>query len=223
MPAEPAWSFSETTRRLVGTSLAIESEREFNLPNSGDPAADMRTPEQVEFRQRGCAMEVQFPGVPSDEIVAEAGGIGDARFGMEPDEALAILTGYFGGPNHDTGWLEDGCDGADERRVSWQGLTAIFSDREGPYNGDGTRRFDGWSVLAGEDRPSSIRFPWGITPELSLAELTAVGAVINSVYPAWTLQRFGLTGHTRGGIGEERDMDAPSIWIGTGSGGFIDC
>jgi peptidoglycan hydrolase-like protein with peptidoglycan-binding domain len=73
---------------------------------------------------------------PARLLVLDAGGLGEARLGDDPDSVLAYLTRKFGSPTTDDGWQSttDGSFGAcgtpEIRAVNWPSLAVFFA----PYD-----------------------------------------------------------------------------------------
>jgi len=72
-------------------------------------------------------------------------GIGDVRFGTDPEAAIGVISGVLGAPTNDTGWVDAAsrvCPGNEVRFVSWGDLTMQFSD-DTPVS-PGRRHFFAW-------------------------------------------------------------------------------
>ncbi len=118
---------------------------------------------------------------PADAAPAlTADGIGDARFGMDPDEVVAALSAIFGAPDSDSGWVDPfsqfgTCPGTEVRGVVWGDLTLLFGDSSWNRD-DGVRHFFAYHYgppAADELRPPGLVTDRGIGVGSSIAELRA--------------------------------------------------
>lgn len=105
-------------------------------------------------------------------------GVGIARFGDSPDEALEAVTGLLGPADEDSGWIPSIsdfgiCPGTEVRVVRWAGLRFFFSD--GPTNfADDTRHFFYYSQSPVADTDAlDLRTPDGIGLGSTVAQLRA--------------------------------------------------
>ena len=85
--------------------------------------------------------------VPGLELVLRSDGIGDARFGVEPDGVIGYVKAILGAPDRDTGWIDSfsefgSCPGTEVRAVEWANLRLLFGDQS-DFN-TGRRHFYGW-------------------------------------------------------------------------------
>ncbi|MEY4224226.1 MAG: hypothetical protein RIS33_1160 [Actinomycetota bacterium] len=85
--------------------------------------------------------------VPGLELVLRSDGIGDARFGVEPDGVIGYVKAILGAPDRDTGWTDSfsefgTCPGTEVRAVEWANLRLLFGD-ESDFN-SGRRHFYAW-------------------------------------------------------------------------------
>ncbi len=79
-------------------------------------------------------------------LVLRNDGIGDARFGTDPDEVIAYISGVVGAPVQDSGWVDAisrTCRGTEVRFVTWGDLTLAFGDDSDVSSG--RRHFVSWS------------------------------------------------------------------------------
>lgn len=84
---------------------------------------------------------------PGLELVLRSDGIGDARFGVEPDGVIGYVKAILGAPDRDTGWIDSfsefgSCPGNEVRAVEWANLRLFFGDQS-DFN-SGRRHFYGW-------------------------------------------------------------------------------
>jgi len=85
--------------------------------------------------------------VPGLELVLRSDGIGDARFGVEPDGVIGYVKAILGAPDRDTGWIDafsefGSCPGTEVRAVEWANLRLLFGDQS-EFN-TARRHFYGW-------------------------------------------------------------------------------
>ena len=123
---------------------------------------------------------------PGAELVLRANGIGDAAFGVDPDGAVAYVSGIIGPPTVDTGWVDPlsvgACPGTEFRQVYWGDLLLQFSDQSSVTSG--RRHF--FSYVYGPSfgpkiTPAGLKTDAGIGVGSTVADLqgTYPGVVIN--------------------------------------------
>jgi hypothetical protein len=146
--------------------------------------------------------------------------VANTTFGTLFDPALSGLTHLFGNPDSATGWYADACDGHQWYRATWDGFTAIFTDRDGP------KQFDGWAVDDLSDLPSPwLYFAGGIRPSWTWEDFAAMGAGFDPSYGAfWYDHDLGYNN----GRFVHPPSDPPAAGaevksFGTGTGGFVSC
>ncbi len=139
---------------------------------------------QVVPTTAGIVVKPYVPTVPTSDVAATTtlpaplakllplgeGGIGPARFGDSPDDAVAAVSRWLKDPDEDTGWL-----GAETpygtcpqatlvRMVRWGWLLLIMADTS-PY-GAGREHFAGWVYDYGLDEfaiyPDGLVFSTGV-------------------------------------------------------------
>ncbi|HEX9978222.1 MAG TPA: peptidoglycan-binding domain-containing protein [Acidimicrobiia bacterium] len=146
-------------------------------------------------------------------------GVANTSFGTLFDPALSGLTHLFGNPDSATGWYADACDGHQWYRATWDGFTAIFTDRDGP------KQFDGWAVDDLSDLPSRLYFAGGIRPSWTWEDFAAMGAGFDPSYGAfWYDHDLGYNnGRFVHPPSDPPAADAEVKGFGTGTGGFVSC
>lgn len=118
--------------------------------------------------------------VPGLELVLRSDGIGDARFGVEPDGVIGYVTAILGAPDRDTGWIESlsefgSCPGTEVRAVEWANLRLLFGDQS-DFN-TGRRHFYGWQYgppIDSEIGPLGPATDGGITVGSTVREIVRV-------------------------------------------------
>jgi hypothetical protein len=80
------------------------------------------------------------------EVFLTPQGIGEVRFGTDPDTTIAQLTELFGDPDEDSDWVDSfsvfgTCPGTEVRVVRWQSLQAFFTDGATEWSPEGIRHF----------------------------------------------------------------------------------
>lgn len=155
----------------------------------------------------------------SDIIMASPSGVGDVLFGTDDNDAYAALVGILGTPDTTTGWYVDACDGHDWFKGTWDGFTAIFTDR------DGFRQFDGWHVDDITNVPDWLYFAYGIGPGTDWDYLQTIGAVWNPGYGGfWANNDIGYNnGRFFPGFSDPPAGDDQVKSFGTGTGAFVSC
>lgn len=69
--------------------------------------------------------------LPGATLPLRFDGVGDVRFGTEPDGVITYISGVLGAPTADSGWVGAtaiGCDGKLARQVFWNDLRLTFGD-----------------------------------------------------------------------------------------------
>jgi hypothetical protein len=106
-------------------------------------------------------------------------GVGDAIFGVEPEEVIEYIRSIAGPPASDSGWADPFsafgvCPGTEVRGVVFGDLLVLFSDESSVASG--RRHFFAYAYgppLGFEARPAAMRTPEGITIGSTVAELRA--------------------------------------------------
>lgn len=155
----------------------------------------------------------------ADLILVSKDGISGVLFGTPADAANNALFALFGPADASTGWYMDACDGYDWLQISWDGFTAIFTDREG------FRQLDGWEVTDLGDLPSGLLIAGGINSSWTWSDFDAAGAGFNPGYGGF----FSMTDLS---YNNGRFVNPPSnppaggaaiSGFGTGTGAFVSC
>jgi hypothetical protein len=155
----------------------------------------------------------------SSLLLASKDGIGTTVFGTPAEAGYAALFNIFGPPDDNTGWFQDGCDGHDWLKATWQGFTAIFTDR------DGFRQLDGWEVVDLANLPDEIRIAGGIRPTWTWSDFQAAGAIFDPTYGAF-FRMPDLEYNDGRFVNPPTDPPAGGAAIsefGTGTGAFVSC
>ena len=81
-------------------------------------------------------------------LVLRDDGLGDARFGAEPESVISYVTSIIGRPTADSGWADPfqfgTCPGSEVRTVAWGDLTLYFGDES--VVAEGRRHFFTWTL-----------------------------------------------------------------------------
>lgn len=119
--------------------------------------------------------------LPGSRLPLRFDGVGDARFGTEPDAVISVISAVLGTPTADSGWVGAhaiGCDGDQAREVFWNDLRLTFGDTSNVSTG--RRHFFAWRY----GPPGGTQLdPSGMTTLLGLT----VGSSVDDVqtkYPA---------------------------------------
>jgi hypothetical protein len=115
----------------------------------------------------------------SAELVMRQDGLGDAAFGVNPEEVIDYISSIAGAPTSDSGWADPFsafgvCPGTEVRGVTWGDLLVLFSDESTVATG--RRHFFSYSYgppFTDTPRPAAMRTPEGITVGSTVAELRA--------------------------------------------------
>ena len=146
---------------------------------------------------------------------------GAIRFGDASLPAWLNLIEVLGTPV-DTGWYTDGCDGAQWYKSTWNGFTAIFTDRDAP----GSPVFDGWEVTNLATVPSNLYFRGGIRPSWRWSNFGGAGATLDYYGDAfWRMDAHGYSdGRWVIDPGTGTPVSSAEVRsFGTGTGAFISC
>lgn len=111
-------------------------------------------------------------------------GVGDARFGTEPDDVLAYISDRLGDPTADSGWLpanQMGCQGTESRVVFWNDLRVTFGDESNVSTG--RRHFFAWRL--GPPAGTALN-PAGMKTLLGLS----VGSTVEQIQAAYPAAQF---------------------------------
>jgi hypothetical protein len=153
-------------------------------------------------------------------VLASKDGIGPVEFGTAAETAVPALNALLGSPDYTIGWQVGPCGTWEWYKVTWGGITAIFTEQEGP------RRFDGWEVTDLAAVPPGIYFAGGIAPSWTWSNFDAMGAGYDSGYQWW--YHTGL-GYGLGTFVIQPPSDPPAAnakvqGFGTGTGAILyDC
>ena len=199
---------------------------------AGEGAYDEETEEAVRLFQRDYRLEVDGKAGPrtvgliddvasgrSDIVMASQEGVGEVLFGTAADTARPALNAIFGAPDHSTGWFSSACAGDDWLEISWDGFTAIFTDR------NGSRQFDGWEVNDLQDLPSWLYFAGGIRPSWRWSDFEDMGAGFSPEYGAfWYDHDLGYNnGRFVNPPSDPPAAGARILSFGTGTGAYVSC
>ncbi|MBU3690295.1 MAG: hypothetical protein B7C54_10975 [Acidimicrobiales bacterium mtb01] len=118
--------------------------------------------------------------VPGLELILRSDGIGDARFGVEPNGVVEYVKAILGAPDRDTGWIDSlsefgSCPGTEVRAVEWANLRLLFGD-ESNFN-SGRRHFYGWQYgppIDSEIAPLGPATDGGITVGSTVRDIVKV-------------------------------------------------
>jgi hypothetical protein len=198
----------------------------------GEGTYDEETEEAVRLFQRDYRLEVDGKAGPqtrslleevysgeSDIVLASQDGVGEVLFGTAAADARTALIAVFGAPDNSTGWFSSACSGDDWLEISWDGFTAIFTNR------NGARQFDGWEVTDLSDLPSWLYFAGGIRPSWRWSDFADMGAGFDPTYGAfWYHHDLGYNNGRF--VNPPSDPPAANARIrsfGTGTGAFVSC
>jgi hypothetical protein len=121
----------------------------------------------------------------------------------------------------DTGWYTDACDGNQWFKSTWNGFSAIFTDRSG------SAEFDGWEVTDLATVPSGLYFVGGLRPGSTWQYVHGLGATWDPGYGVFNLTaQFGYPNGrfvTAPPSGADPSDGAVVQHFGTGTGGFVSC
>jgi hypothetical protein len=127
-------------------------------------------------------------------------GVGDARFGSDPEDVIAYLTSQLGPPNADSTWVpadQIGCKGDEARVVFFSDLRLSFGDESNVSSG--RRHFFAWRF--GPPAETSP-IPAGLKTMLGLT----VGSTVEQVRALYPAAQF-VPGD---------DTTTPSVQLGDG-------
>lgn len=115
------------------------------------------------------------PGVA--DLKLWAGGIGEVRFGVDPEGVIAYMKKRLGEPDEDSGYIDSyssfgSCPGTRVRGVRWGDLVLLFGDESTVV--DGRLHFFSWSYgpkSGSVPTPAGLKTESGITLGSTVAEL----------------------------------------------------
>lgn len=143
---------------------------------------------------------------PGAELVLRTNGLGDAAFGVDPDGAVAYVSGIIGAPTVDTGWVDPlsvgACPGTEFRRVYWGDLLLQFSDQSSVTTG--RRHF--FSYVYGPSFGPQIT-PAGLKTDAGIGVGSTV-AELQGTYPTVV-------------VNPGDDFGGPNFFINGGLAGFL--
>lgn len=115
---------------------------------------------------------------PITELVLRRDGIGDVRFGVDPEAVMSYLKTQLGDPTRDSGYVDSfsefgTCPGARVRGVRWGDLTLLFGDES--TVAEGRLHFFAWSYgppAGSRPVPDGLTAEGGITLGSTVAAIT---------------------------------------------------
>jgi len=113
--------------------------------------------------------------VPGAKVPLRFDGLGDLRFGVDPEDAISYLSNILGPPTADSKWVtagEIGCQGTQARTVFFDDLRLTFGDQSDVSSG--RRHFFAWSFgpPAGlAPRPAGMATELGVTIGTTVADI----------------------------------------------------
>lgn len=115
------------------------------------------------------------PGV--SDLLLWNGGLGDVRFGVEPEGVISYMKKRLGEPDSDSGYVDSysqfgACPGTRVRGVRWGDLLLLFGDES--TVADGRLHFYSWKygpMTASVVRPAGLKTQKGVTLGTSVADL----------------------------------------------------
>lgn len=158
-PTTPAPTTEAPTTTLAPTTIA---------PVTVPPTTSTDAPTTT-TRPIGASLPLRFDG------------LGDARFGAEPADVIAAISGVLGKPTADSNWVvasQIGCPGKDARTVFWDDLKLTFGDASNESTG--RRHFFTWSFgppAGAAPKPAGMATALGVTIGTSVTQ-------IRKLYPA---------------------------------------
>lgn len=117
---------------------------------------------------------------PIKALVLRRDGIGDVRFGVDPEAVISYLKSQIGDPTRDSGYVDSfsefgNCPGARVRGVRWGDLTLLFGDES--TVAEGRLHFFAWKY----GPPSGSRpVPAGLIAEGDITLGSTVAAIIKA-------------------------------------------
>jgi hypothetical protein len=144
-------------------------------------------------------------------VVLGPDGLGVTQFGDDPETAVAALSGRYGTPEQDTGWVSafdspfGVCPGDTVRGVTWGQLTVLFTDGTTDYGAAGRQHLFGFGVRARGEDP---------VPEYGQGPQTAEGVGVGSTVADLRAAYPGMVE-----VVDEGPPFGPSFFIGSGGAG----
>ena len=123
---------------------------------------------------------------PGRVLVIGDDGLGEAKFGADPDQVVAYITSILGAPTTDSGWTDPSafgvCPGTETRQVVWGDLQVLFGDAS--TGATGRRHF--FSYTYGQAFGTTIN-PFGLATDAGI-RIGSTVAELKGTYP--TVQLF---------------------------------
>lgn len=112
-----------------------------------------------------------------DDLKLWSGGIGDVRFGVDPEGVVTYMTKRLGEPTGDSGYIDaysefGSCPGSRVRGVRWGDLLLLFGDESTVV--DGRLHFFSWKygpMSSGALVPPNLRTEAGVTIGSTVSDL----------------------------------------------------
>lgn len=169
-------------------------------------------------------------------FVLESDGVGGVKFGAQPDEAIAYVTGFLGPHKGDSGWVDafskyGTCPPPEVRGVEWGGaegwfgFVLLFTKAATAHLPEGGEHFFSYYYLDGTD-PEGLATADAIFIGSSMADLQATYGTDLEIFDdeifgtTWFSERDFAAEHVLGGsmTGEEQDDFVETINGGVGCG-----
>jgi hypothetical protein len=112
---------------------------------------------------------------PGASLPLRFDGVGDARFGLNPDDVLQTISKVLGRTTADTNWVKASdldCDGTEARQVFFNDLKLTFGDESD--EGSGFRHFFAWQFgppAGSAPNPKGMATVLGVTIGTNVADL----------------------------------------------------
>lgn len=112
-----------------------------------------------------------------EDLVLWGGGLGDVRFGVDPEGVISYLKKRLGDPDEDSGYIDSysqfgSCPGSRVRGVRWGDLLLLFGDESTVV--DGRLHFFSWKygpVSASRPEPLGLKTESGVALGTTVADL----------------------------------------------------
>lgn len=153
---------------------------------------------------------------PAAKLVLRGDSLGDVRFGVDADGALAYVESLLGPPDQDSGYVDSVsefgvCPGEQVRGVRWGDLLLLFGDESEVASG--RMHFHGWRygpIRASVPEPTGPATEGGITLGATVSEVLAAHpsaeVFTDDVFGAG----FDIDSGARGLVSGSLSKDAPS-------------
>ena len=150
-------------------------------PPTASPTSSTSTSTTTSTTTTSTSTTTTTVPAPGRALLISEEGLGEAKFGTDPDQVVAYITSIIGAPTTDSDWTDPSafgvCAGTETRQVVWGDLQLLFGDASSVTTG--RRHF--FSFTYGPPFGSAIN-PAGLATEAGVRVGSSV-AELKGTYP----------------------------------------